>query len=233
MVTYTETELIELAQNGTEAQRTSAEAKLIAMHSKYVYKVTWYHYSRLPKSAHRIDLEDIAQVVRIGLIIGIRKFDSTKKVKLLTYATHWMNLEAQRMIQWNANTIRVPIWHKKEIDWSFVNARSIDSLNEDLGDAWNPGVLDPMDYDQSQLSHKLSKVFKQMDYHKELYVLLRNDGMIALAKELGVTHELCERCGKRPNWKQAARDRAYARFMELCEQEGVAKEDFLDFLRDA
>lgn len=65
--------------------------------------------SRAKKLTNRgLDFEDLIQEGNIGLIKAIDKYDSSKKTKVATYATWWIDQSIRRAISNKGKTVRIP-----------------------------------------------------------------------------------------------------------------------------
>jgi RNA polymerase primary sigma factor len=83
--------------------------------NELIFKNTRLVVSRARKFRDKgLDLEDLIQEGNIGLIKAINKFDSSKKTKISTYATWWIDQTIRRGISNKAKTVRVPT----HIEWA-------------------------------------------------------------------------------------------------------------------
>lgn len=74
--------------------------------------------SRAKKFMNRgLDFEDLIQEGNIGLMKAVDKFDSSKKTKVSTYATWWIDQSIRRSISNKGKTVRVPT----HIEWMQTN----------------------------------------------------------------------------------------------------------------
>lgn len=64
-----------------------------------------------------LDFEDLIQEGNIGLMKAVDKFDSSKKTKVSTYATWWIDQSIRRAISNKGKTVRVPT----HIEWMQTN----------------------------------------------------------------------------------------------------------------
>lgn len=64
-----------------------------------------------------LDFEDLIQEGNIGLMKAVDKFDSSKKTKISTYATWWIDQSIRRAISNKGKTVRVPT----HIEWMQTN----------------------------------------------------------------------------------------------------------------
>jgi RNA polymerase primary sigma factor len=77
-----------------------------------------------------LDFEDLIQEGNIGLMKAVDKFDSSKKTKVSTYATWWIDQSIKRAISNKGKTVRVPT----HIEWMETNLRkTIQKLVNKLG----------------------------------------------------------------------------------------------------
>lgn len=68
-----------------------------------------------------LEFEDLIQEGNIGLIKAIDKFDSSKKTKISTYATWWIDQSIRRAISNKGKTVRVPT----HIEWMQTNLNAL------------------------------------------------------------------------------------------------------------
>lgn len=77
-----------------------------------------------------LEFEDLIQEGNIGLMKAIDKFDSSKKTKVSTYATWWINQSIRRAISNKGKTVRVPT----HIEWMHTKvAEATKKLTGELG----------------------------------------------------------------------------------------------------
>jgi RNA polymerase primary sigma factor len=90
-----------------EAKASQYKATLITKNLRLVI-------ARASKLTDRgLDFEDLIQEGNIGLMKAIDKFDSSKKTKVSTYATWWIDQTMRRAISNKGKTVRVPT----HIEW--------------------------------------------------------------------------------------------------------------------
>jgi RNA polymerase primary sigma factor len=78
--------------------------------------------SRASKLTDRgLDFEDLIQEGNLGLMKAIDKFDSSKKTKVSTYATWWIDQSMRRAISNKGKTVRVPT----HIEWMQTNLNKL------------------------------------------------------------------------------------------------------------
>lgn len=65
-----------------------------------------------------LDLDDLIQEGNIGLIKAVDKFDSSRKTKVSTYATWWIDQSIRRAISNKGKTVRIPT----HIEWHMTKA---------------------------------------------------------------------------------------------------------------
>ena len=68
-----------------------------------------------------LDFEDLIQEGNIGLMRAINKFDASRKTKISTYATWWIDQSIRRAISNKGKTVRVPT----HIEWQQTNINSL------------------------------------------------------------------------------------------------------------
>jgi RNA polymerase primary sigma factor len=77
-----------------------------------------------------LEFEDLIQEGNIGLMKAVDKFDSSKKTKVSTYATWWIDQSIKRAISNKGKTVRVPT----HIEWMETNLKkTISKLTNTLG----------------------------------------------------------------------------------------------------
>lgn len=124
MTNQLELQFIIKAQNGSN----SAKTELLKMHEGYIRQVAWRQFTKRPHSARAIDYEDVLQECRMGLLIAIGNFDTAKGVKLLTYASDWIEARANRCVHRLASSISPPWNEYKGTDFTITDAISHDAL---------------------------------------------------------------------------------------------------------
>lgn len=87
--------------------------------------------SRAKKHLNKgLDFEDLIQEGNLGLMKAVDKFDSSKKTKVSTYATWWIDQSIKRAISNKGKTVRVPT----HIEWMETNLRKLVSkMTQKLG----------------------------------------------------------------------------------------------------
>lgn len=77
-----------------------------------------------------LDFEDLIQEGNLGLMKAVDKFDSSKKTKVSTYATWWIDQSIKRAISNKGKTVRVPT----HIEWQETQLKKvINKLSNTLG----------------------------------------------------------------------------------------------------
>jgi RNA polymerase primary sigma factor len=90
-----------------EAQASTYKNRLITKNLRLVV-------SRAKKFVNKgLDFDDLIQEGNIGLMKAVDKFDSSKKTKVSTYATWWIDQSIRRAISNKGKTVRVPT----HIEW--------------------------------------------------------------------------------------------------------------------
>lgn len=96
---------------GFESQASQYKNTLITKNLRLVV-------SRAKKFTNKgLDFEDLIQEGNIGLMKAVDKFDSSKKTKVSTYATWWIDQSIRRAISNKGKTVRVPT----HIEWMQTN----------------------------------------------------------------------------------------------------------------
>ena len=70
-----------------------------------------------------IDMEDLVNEGNIGLIRAINKFDTSRKAKIATYATWWVDQAIRRAISNKSRTVRIPT-HVEVVNSKLNSARA-------------------------------------------------------------------------------------------------------------
>jgi RNA polymerase nonessential primary-like sigma factor len=92
-----------LATRYQAGDRAAAEA-LLSANSGLCFRLARAALSR----AGSLELEDLVQEARLGLLTAGRKFDPAQGVQFSTYAVPWIRQHITRAIENNAATIRIP-----------------------------------------------------------------------------------------------------------------------------
>jgi len=110
---------------------TKTEALAQFDQAVYKYAHQWFRY---PSVKAEYDLEDLAQIARIYVLLAIEEYQPDAGMKLSTYII--------QRIRWGLNTtLRSVMPRAKRESVTF----SIDNLNEEQGDRWHPCVEDGED----------------------------------------------------------------------------------------
>ena len=80
-----------------------ARRRLIESNIRFVVKVA------LGYRGQGMSLSDLIQEGNLGLIEALGKFDASKGVRLITYASWWIRLHMQRSIEQKTRTVNLPI----------------------------------------------------------------------------------------------------------------------------
>ena len=91
--------LIQRFRDGDE----EARRRLIESNLRFVIKMAAQY------RGYGVSLEDLVQEGNLGLIEALEKFDPTKGCRLITYASWWIRLYVQRMIEQRSRTVNLPI----------------------------------------------------------------------------------------------------------------------------
>ena len=103
-------------------KKTDALAKF----DKAIYKYA-HQWMRYPSVAQEYELEDLAQIGRLYILRALEEFNPHAGMKLSTYII--------QRIRWGLNTSLRSIMPKAKRETKHI---SIDALNEEHGDQWNP-----------------------------------------------------------------------------------------------
>lgn len=87
----------------------ATETKMKVFQNELIQKNLRLVISRAKKYSHRgLDFEDLVQEGNLGLMRAVDKMDVSRGVKLVTYATWWVDQAIRRAISNTARTIRIP-----------------------------------------------------------------------------------------------------------------------------
>ena len=117
-----EYDLIKAAQEGDrDALRVLVERNQGLIHS---------HVQRFPLKNAQVSYDDLWQVGSLGLIHSVNLFDTSKGLRLSTYAYRWIYAFIRRYFQNNGRVIRIPA---HLADRKFQLDREVQSLTQKLG----------------------------------------------------------------------------------------------------
>lgn len=113
-----------------------------------------------------LDFEDLIQEGNIGLMKAIDKFDSSKKTKVSTYATWWIDQSIRRGISNKGKTVRVPT----HIEWMETQIRK--ATQKLTGALKRPPTLEEISeetgYDLKQLRELQTRAQHEIGLEEEL-----------------------------------------------------------------
>lgn len=81
----------------------SAGAAMLKIHNGAIY-ASAKRYAKLA------DFEDLLQEARMGLLVGLKKYDPTSDTKVIAYVSHWIRAAAGRFAANLGGEIRVPVY---------------------------------------------------------------------------------------------------------------------------
>lgn len=114
---------------GFEVQASSFKNTLITKNLRLVV-------SRAKKFQNKgLDFEDLIQEGNMGLMKAVDKFDSSKKTKVSTYATWWIDQSIRRAISNKGKTVRVPT----HIEW--METKLTETISKLTGKLKRPPTL--------------------------------------------------------------------------------------------
>lgn len=117
-----ELELVKLAQ----ANKAYAVDKLIRHNTGLVHKIV----NKFPMKNATCTYDDLYQEGVLGLVHGIRKFDTTRGYRLSTYVFNWISAYVRKYYMNHYRTVRLPV--HVTLKNTEVN-RTIEHLTKDLG----------------------------------------------------------------------------------------------------
>ena len=121
--------------NAAAADKIEAARALIISHLKYVCFIARSY------SKYGLPLADLIQEGNIGLMKALKKFDPSHKVRLVTYATHWIKAEIQEFIVKNIHMVkRITTKVKKKIWQMLPSSNRTHQEAQDIADELNIDV---------------------------------------------------------------------------------------------
>lgn len=162
------TELTAIENIQQSKDNTSAEY-LLSKHDKLIH-----HYAR-KYTGQYLNYDDLIQEGRIAMIHAAKKFDTSKKVKFITYASYWIRQAMSRYIDQHTKLLRLPQHHidqlRKTKQTVHPHVQSLDFENEDK----KMLILPSKEIDPHQLLLKntnesyILSLLQQLDpFHQEL-----------------------------------------------------------------
>lgn len=94
-------EEFELAKQYQDTQNLSAAHQLVLSHLRYVAKIAKQYMG------YGLALSDLIQEGNIGLMKAVKRFDPTLKIRLVTFAVHWVKAEIHDFIIRHWKIVRV------------------------------------------------------------------------------------------------------------------------------
>lgn len=101
----TNEELVEKIQNGIDVQENMG--LLYKQSYGYIKKLVYPYSKVLGNSA--FEMEDLMQESFIAMYIAIKKFDTNKNIKFMTFAAHFIKLYAKRFIESKISTVKISV----------------------------------------------------------------------------------------------------------------------------
>lgn len=102
----TNEELVKKIQNGIDVQENMG--MLYEQNYKYIRKIV-YPYSKVLKNSNIFEMEDLMQESYIAIYIAIKKYDTNKEIKFMTFAAHFIKLYAKRFIESRLSTVKISV----------------------------------------------------------------------------------------------------------------------------
>jgi len=97
----TREEEVTLFEQFKDGDNVSAARALVMAHLRYVVYIAKQY------SGYGLPLEDLIQQGNIGLMQSVKKFDPARKLRLLTFAVHWIKAEIHDYILKNWKLVKV------------------------------------------------------------------------------------------------------------------------------
>jgi RNA polymerase sigma factor (sigma-70 family) len=88
-----------------QADDQKALEEMVRKYERFAWKKACKHLKRHP----HLDIEDLCQEARIGVVDAAKKFDPQRNVSFMTYATHWVEHRINHYVYDCTKLIRVPI----------------------------------------------------------------------------------------------------------------------------
>ena len=121
----TKEEEIELVIRFNKNNDFDAYNKLVMAHAKLVLKIAFKYY-RL----YNVSLFDLVQEGNLGVVMAVRKFDLSKKVRFSTYAMFWIRAYILKYLMDNYSIIRIG-QNKAEKKFFYSLKKAQDKLQRD------------------------------------------------------------------------------------------------------
>ena len=120
-------EELDLAKRYHEDEDLDAAQSLVLSHLRYVVQVARGF------AGYGIPLGDLIQEGNIGLMKAVKRFDPERGVRLVSYATHWINAEIYEFILRNFRIVRIATDRvRRKIFFNLRKHRSgLDAMTED------------------------------------------------------------------------------------------------------
>ena len=97
----TREEEVTLFEQFNDGENVSAARTLVMAHLRYVVYIAKQY------SGYGLPLEDLIQQGNIGLMQSVKKFDPERKLRLITFAVHWIKAEIHDYILKNWKLVKV------------------------------------------------------------------------------------------------------------------------------
>lgn len=178
--------LVPLAQAGDN----EAMLQLLLADRRYIWKCArrWYPYGC------RSHFDDCLQEATMGYMHGIRKFDLSRELTVLTYVTFWIRQRLGAMRE-HMTCIRVGRCQRED-DEDFKRAKSVTSLNAEHGDGrtgWSllqlitDGIPEPESEDRERFEAAMRRINpRRAAILKERF---HGRGLADIGHEVGISGE--------------------------------------------
>jgi RNA polymerase sigma factor (sigma-70 family) len=128
MMVFSEIEALQHIQSNNQLLKEKSQEMLLSLHERLIY----YYAYQYP---HRyLYFDDLVQEGRMALIHAANKFDTSKGVKFITYATYWIRQGMSRYVDQKTKLIRKPQGIvdqlKKEKKQTHHHVLSMDDMEE-------------------------------------------------------------------------------------------------------
>jgi RNA polymerase primary sigma factor len=98
-------------------KRNRLKADIAELERTLVYKMQWVAIKKAPQFlGNNIEIDDLIQYGMLGIIAGVKHFDSSRQSKLLSVVTMWVFQSLRRAINDYGRLIRMPSYISEKLD---------------------------------------------------------------------------------------------------------------------
>ena len=102
-------EYVKSVETNNHFQINHIQSILVKANQGLVYSVARKYVGR------KLELEDLIQEGNMGLLKAINKFEISKGNRFSTYAVYWIQQFIEQALQYEADTIRIPVYMQKNL----------------------------------------------------------------------------------------------------------------------